>query len=86
MEVIDNALLIPQKAVREIQGVYNVFIVDAENKVENVQVSMGNKVGPEWIILSGINPEDKVIVEGIQKVRTGMVVNPTMMNQNPETE
>jgi len=86
MEQLENAMLIPQKAVREIQGVFNVYVVDSENKVKNVQVKVGNKIGADWVILDGLNMDDKIIVEGIQKVRTDMVVNPVPMNQQPESE
>jgi len=84
MEEIPDAMLIPQKAVQEIQGIYNVYVVNSDNTVEAKQVKVGEKTGTDWVILSGLNPDDRVIVEGIQKVRTGDLVNPVSMNQTTE--
>lgn len=74
----ENVLLIPQKCVKELQGQYSVFIVNAENQVETRQITPGNKIGDIWLIEEGLDAGDKVISEGIQKVRNGMVVNPTI--------
>ncbi len=71
-----NALLIPQRSVKEMQGKYLVYIVGADNKVAVKEVKAGQQYGPLWVIDKGLQPGDKVIVEGIQKVKDGMVVNP----------
>ncbi|MCB2222073.1 MAG: efflux RND transporter periplasmic adaptor subunit [Bacteroidetes bacterium] len=85
MNVIKDALLIPQKAIMEIQGIYNIYVVDTANTIQIKQVKVGEKFKADWIILEGLNPSDRVIVEGLQKVRTGQKVSPTMMNQNSES-
>ena len=71
-----NALLVPQRAVTEMQGRYLIAVVGADNKVNIRPVSTGERVGQEWVIGGNIKPGDRVVAEGIQKVRDGVVVNP----------
>jgi membrane fusion protein (multidrug efflux system) len=71
-----DALLIPQRAVTELQGSYQVAIVDRDNKVTIQTVEVGDRVGSQWIIQKGLKPGERVVAEGTQKVRTGMKVNP----------
>jgi RND family efflux transporter MFP subunit len=71
-----GALLVPQRAVSELQGGYQVAVVDGEDKVNIRTVTVGEQVGSEWIIADGLKPGDKVVAEGIQKVRQGSHVNP----------
>lgn len=71
-----GALIIPQRAVTEIQGRYQVAVVGPDNKVAIRNVQAGDRVGAMWIISSGLQPNDRVISEGTSKVRDGMVVNP----------
>jgi len=71
-----DALLVPQRAVSELQGGYQVAAVDGENKVSIRAVKVGDRVGNQWIIADGLNPGERVIAEGVQKVRPGMQVNP----------
>jgi membrane fusion protein, multidrug efflux system len=70
-----NALLVPQRAVKEVQGRYLVALVGADNKVAIKEVKAGNQVGSLWVIDEGLQPGDKVIAEGIQKVKDGMTVS-----------
>lgn len=72
-----NALLVPQRAVGELQGTYQVDEVDADNKVHIQGVKVGERDGSMWVIKEGLHLGDRVIVEGIQKVRDGMLVNTT---------
>jgi len=71
-----DALLVPQRAVTELQGGYQVAVVDGDNKVDIRTVAVGDRIGGQWIIASGLNPGDRVVAEGTQKVRTGARVNP----------
>jgi RND family efflux transporter MFP subunit len=71
-----DALLVPQRAVTELQGSYQVAVVDSENKVAIQAVEVGDRVGSQWIIQKGLKPGQRVVAEGTQKVRTGMKVNP----------
>ncbi|HVP66659.1 MAG TPA: efflux RND transporter periplasmic adaptor subunit [Anaeromyxobacteraceae bacterium] len=76
-EVVKGALLVPQRAVQELQGTYTVLVVGEGNKVETRKVKPGAKVGTSWIIEDGLKPGDRVVVEGFQRLRDGVVVNPT---------
>jgi RND family efflux transporter MFP subunit len=71
-----NALLVPQRAVSELQGSYQVAVVDAENKVSIRPVEVGDRVGADWVISEGLKPGERVVAEGVQKVHAGMQVNP----------
>jgi len=71
-----DALLVPQRAVSELQGGYQVAAVDEKNKVSIRTVKVGDRVGNQWIIAEGLKPGERVIAEGVQKVRPGMQVNP----------
>ena len=74
--VAKNALLVPQRAVIETQGTYQVAVVTPENKASIRPVKVGQRVGNMWIIQEGIQPSERVIVEGFQKVKEGTPVNP----------
>jgi RND family efflux transporter MFP subunit len=76
IRVQQDALLVPQRAVTELQGGYQIAAVDAENKVSIRTVKVGDRFGNQWIIADGIKPGERVVAEGIQKVRPGMRVNP----------
>jgi RND family efflux transporter MFP subunit len=69
-----GALLVPQKAVTELQGMYQVAVVGGDNKVSVRTVQVGEQSGPMWIIEKGVKPGERVVVEGVQKVRDGMPV------------
>jgi membrane fusion protein (multidrug efflux system) len=73
-DVTHNALLVPQRAVNELQGSYQVDVVDSDNKVRVQPVVMGDRSGSMWVINSGLHLGDRVIVEGLQKVREGTQV------------
>ena len=74
--IVPNALLVPQRAVSELQGSYQVAVVDSENKVSIRTVKVGDRTGGRWIIEEGLKPGERVVAEGVQKVRPGMEVNP----------
>ncbi len=71
-----GALLVPQRAVNELQGSYQIAVVDRDNKVSIRLVTVADKVGNQWIVSSGIKQGEKVVVEGVQKVRQEIQVNP----------
>jgi membrane fusion protein, multidrug efflux system len=75
-QIQQNAILVPQRAVNEIQGGYVVAVIDHNNKASIRPVKMGQKVGPWWIVNEGLKPGEKVVAEGFQDVRDGQVVNP----------
>lgn len=81
----EGALLIPQRAVTELQGSYQVALVTPANTVEIRPVKVGERVGSLWIIEEGLNPNDRVVAEGVQKLKAGMTVTPqawTMQSAN----
>jgi RND family efflux transporter MFP subunit len=71
-----GALLVPQRAVSELQGGYQVAVVGGDDKVSIRTVMAGDRVGNQWIIAEGLTAGERVVAEGIQKVRPGMHVNP----------
>lgn len=73
-EVRSGALLVPQRAVTELQGSYQVAVVSNDNKVNIRPVKVGERVDTMWILESGVKPGELVIVEGLQKVRDGSIV------------
>jgi RND family efflux transporter MFP subunit len=71
-----GALLVPQPAVTELQGGYEVVVVGNDNNVATRQVQVGERVGTMWVINGGLKPGDRVVVEGQQKLKSGMRVQP----------
>ena len=72
-----DALLVPQRAVSELQGAFQVATVTAENKIHFQPVTVGERSGGFWIIDHGLEPDQRVVVEGLQKIREGALVNAT---------
>ena len=73
-EVRNGALLVPQKAVTELQGTYQLAVVGADNKVSIRAIKVGDRVGPDWIVESGVKRGELVVIEGLQKVQNGSTV------------
>jgi len=71
-----GALLVPQRAVSELQGSYQIVVVGSDNKGHIQPVKVGERSGAMWIIEEGLKPGERVVVEGIQKVKEGTAVNP----------
>jgi membrane fusion protein (multidrug efflux system) len=78
IEVVKDGILIPQRCVTELQGLYSVFVVDNSNKVLKKAVKLGPKIKQFWLVTEGLKPGEKVIYEGLQKVKEGVIVNPTV--------
>jgi membrane fusion protein (multidrug efflux system) len=75
--VAENALLVPQKAVTEMQSAKVVYVVGSDNKVALRTVVVGQRVDQDYIVTEGVKSGERIIVEGLQKVRPGDTVNPT---------
>lgn len=71
-----DAIVIPQRAVTELQGSYQVAVVNGDNTVAIRTISVGDRIGSDWVIPEGLKPGEKVVAEGIQKVRPGAHVAP----------
>src|SRR6185295_15439004 len=81
----ENALLVPQKAVTEIQSTKVVYVVGADNKVALRSVVLGDRVGQDYIITEGVKAGERIIIEGLQKARPGATVNPAEQPASSET-
>ncbi len=81
-----GALVVPQKAVSELQGNYQVAVVGSDNKVQIRPVKVGERIGTDWIIEQGLKPGERVVAEGVQKVRGGMTVNPKPLTTTAEAQ
>jgi membrane fusion protein (multidrug efflux system) len=81
-----GALLVPQRAVTELQGGYQVAVVGKDNKVEIRPVKVGERIGPQWIIEAGLKPGERVVTEGVQRVKAGMTVNPKPLKAMTEAK
>jgi membrane fusion protein (multidrug efflux system) len=71
-----NGIRIPQQAVVELQGLKSVYVVTAEDKAESRPIAATYRVGNDWVVDSGLNPGDRIVVEGIGKVKPGAPVKP----------
>jgi len=76
LEQENNAIVIPQKCVQEIQGKYSVFVVNSENTIEFREIEVGQTVDDMWLIKSGLTAGEKIVLEGLHRVRTGMTIQP----------
>jgi membrane fusion protein (multidrug efflux system) len=76
--VVNGGILIPQRCVVELQGLYSVYVVDAEKTIQKRDIDTGPKVGQFWLITEGLAPGEKVVYEGLQTVSEGTVVNPVV--------
>ena len=81
--VMHDALLVPQRAVTELQGGFLIAIVDQENRARIRSVDMGQKVATWWIVDEGLKPGDRVVVEGVQKIQDGLLVEPKNYKEPP---
>lgn len=78
VKVVKDGILIPQRCVIELQGLYSVYVVDDTNKVQQRKIEVGPKVKQFWLITAGLKSGENVIYEGLQKVKEGAIVTPTV--------
>jgi RND family efflux transporter MFP subunit len=81
VETLHGAVLVPQQAVSELQGSYQVAAVDGNDTVSVKPIHVGDQVGSLWVVRDGLNPGERVIVDGVQKVAPGMHVKPKPSSQ-----
>jgi len=84
LSVRRGAILVPQRSVTELQGTYEVAVVNAQNTISIRKVKVGDRVGPLWVINEGLVPDEEVVSDGTSKVRDGMPVTPTVEIPPPE--
>ena len=75
-EEINKAILVPQKSVTETLGKYFVTVIGEGNKAELRPVQLGPRIGDMWLVVSGLQVGETIVVEGVQKARPGIVVTP----------
>jgi membrane fusion protein, multidrug efflux system len=76
--VVKDGILIPQRCVMELQGMYSVYVVGDGDKVQTRGVKTGPKIKQLWLITEGLNPGERIVYEGLQRVKEGVVVKPTV--------
>jgi membrane fusion protein (multidrug efflux system) len=81
-----NATLVPQRAVIELQGQYFVYVIDAENKIENRSFQPGPRLQGDWVVDRGLSPGERVVVEGLQRARPGIPVQPLPASETAPVE
>jgi membrane fusion protein (multidrug efflux system) len=86
MLVVKDAIMIPQRCVMEIQGLHNVFVVDSNNTIQSRDIKVGEKVGSSWMVIEGLKPGEKVVYEGLQKVKEGVTVKATAAQLEPTVQ
>jgi len=74
-----NAIRVPQQAVQELQGTKSVYVIGAGDKAEARQIVTSHLLGTDWVVASGLAAGDRVVVEGVGKIRPGAVVKPVVM-------
>jgi membrane fusion protein (multidrug efflux system) len=86
MRVVKDAIMIPQRCVMELQGLHSVFVVDSNNTIQSRDIKVGNKVGSSWMITEGLKPGEKVVYEGLQRVKDGATVKATAAKIEPTVQ
>jgi membrane fusion protein (multidrug efflux system) len=79
LEEVEGGLLIPQRCVRELQGIYQVYAINANNEIELKNVKLSVKVGGMWMIESGLSAGETIVFEGLNLVRPGQKVQPEIV-------
>jgi len=87
-ETVKDAILVPQRCVTELQGLFSVYVVGADNTVKEQQITLGPPVGSAYLVEEGLEAGAQVVYEGLQMVRDGVVVNPVVkdISTNPPEE
>jgi len=78
VELVKDGILIPQRCVMELQGSFSVYAVGPENKIQAREIKVGPKIQSFWLIREGLKPGEKVVYEGLQKVKDGTIVEPVV--------
>ncbi len=85
-DTVEGGILVPQRCVKELQGQYSVFVVGDDNVVQERQIETGTRINDLWLITSGLDADDKVVIDGLQKVATGMPITPVVSEYKSQTE
>ncbi len=80
---LDDALLIPQRAIQELQGKTSVWVIDTDGKAQPRDVTMGARIGSNWLVQQGLKAGERVVIEGMQKLKPGTPVNGKLAEASP---
>ncbi len=83
IDMIEDGIMIPQRCLTELQGLYTVSLITKDNKIENKRVDVGRPIGDFRIIYKGLAAGDRVVYEGLQKVRKEMTIKPVIVDVEP---
>ena len=86
VQTLDEGIMIPQRCVMELQGIHNVYVVDDSNSVKIQKISVGPTIGSNWLVTDGLQKGQRIVYEGLQKVRPGMNVNPELTQPTIENK
>ncbi len=86
MNVLKNAVIVPQRCIMELQGTHSVFVVNNDNKIELRQVTAGIKYEDYWVVSKGLKANEKVVIDALQKVQPGMTVVPKVTEYKNEAK
>jgi membrane fusion protein (multidrug efflux system) len=78
VDVVEDGILIPQRCVTELQGFYSVFVVDGSNRIKRKEVKVGPRIKQFWLVTEGLKSGERVVYEGLQKVKDGAIVRPVV--------
>jgi RND family efflux transporter MFP subunit len=84
-KVVTGALLVPQRAISDLQGNYQIAVLDADNTVSIRNVTVGERVDNLWVVTDGLKPGERVVAEGVQKVVAGVRVNPKIITASAKS-
>jgi membrane fusion protein (multidrug efflux system) len=82
-DVIEDGILIPQRCVVELQGTYRVYVVDEKNRIQERDVTVGSTFGGKWLVEKGLSAGEKVVYEGLQKIKDGAAVKASVHAPEP---
>ena len=85
IQIVEGALLVPQRCIIELQGQYSVFIVKNDNTVDSRPVTVGERLGDLWLITDGLEAGEKIVIDALQKVGSGLKVNPSVIEFESQT-
>lgn len=86
MKVLHDAIVVPQRCVSEYQGTHSIFVVTDDNMVLNKQITVGPKFEDYWVISNGLEANDKVVIDALQKVKDSLVIKPKVVTFKNQTK
>lgn len=85
MEILENAILVPQRCVMDLQGQYSVYVIDNNNTVQARKIIVGKRIGDLWLINEGLKQGETIVIDALQKVGSGLVINPQLTEFKSQT-